>query len=1051
MKYFIKYLVAAIATISIASCAKTETEAPVSHETHFALKATSPETKTGILYDQGTYIPYFQKGDEIGLFVNSLPTPTENIDMVYDAAFANTEDDGEEALFEGTLDVAAGDVTFYSFYPASAGKKVYVSNETVTFGLDVPSTQHPAYDTNYGYTFDPKADILIAKPATATVDDKHAAMNTVDMYFARLSAVLRLCVNAVDDQSDVYGERIKSVKIETTNGDIAGRIVVNPLTGEVTKVNNTGTSKWIEAIIDDPDVCATYIGYEGSNNVFLGVAPVSISTGSKVTFMINTVDDQGKASHKIVKTVSNLSSAIVFESSKPTVINLTVQNSEISDADEEDTTNYAGEWVIAGTDTKDYVLSKYVSGNFYPASEALSIDNDIVKVNGSKADYKVTITKVTSGTYAGMYTIKDAGDKYLTAYSTGSNYLKGVAESDLSVGSYWNISATSGELTIIASKFDGRNEIRVNHNSGNSPRFSCYDGNSSNLPKVGLYPYASVVESLAPAATPVISCENNTISITCDTEGASIYYELGTTAQNTNDPTDQSTLYDSSNKPVITADAYIKAVAIAAGYENSEIAEQALKYEDPNKIYYVKVMEAPTDWSGEYLLICENQNKALAEFSTSSTVYGIGETVSPSSGKIESTSTVDAYKITVAPASGNNVTGYTLKLNGAYVNWSAGNSLSSANAESDNTRWTISAGATSGNWIIANVATSARQIWYNTGSPRFACYTDKTENSSGYAPIQLYKYTDGKTDAGVSVNHSGSITYAPDATVQLTVTNPNNVDLSFTSSSELVATVNNSGVVTIKGAGEATITASWEDKKVGDITYRGGSCEYNLSIAKATPVITAFADSDVELEVGSSITKTTTIEPSSLAIVYTTSDKTVASIEASTGAVTGLKDGTVTISATFAGSANYNAAETKTYSLKVGTGESGITAVPHQTITFSSLGYSNQEAVSTISGTSNCSIVFAKGNGSNSPTYYTSGTAIRAYAKNTVTITANTGYKITSISFTFGSSDGSNAISASTGTYANGSWTGTIENGESVVFTIGGTNGNRRFSAISIN
>ena len=168
MKKTLNYLVAAVfATLSIISCNKKETEAPVSNETHFILNAASPEAKTGIMYDSGAYLPYFQKDDEIGLFVNALPSKAG--DLTTDAAFANTSDDGDAAQFEGTLSVDPGTVTFYSFYPASAGKKVYVNNETVTFGLDVPSTQHPAYDAYFGYTFDPKSDILIAQPASTNV------------------------------------------------------------------------------------------------------------------------------------------------------------------------------------------------------------------------------------------------------------------------------------------------------------------------------------------------------------------------------------------------------------------------------------------------------------------------------------------------------------------------------------------------------------------------------------------------------------------------------------------------------------------------------------------------------------------------------------------------------------------------------------------------------------------------------------------------------------------------------------------------------------------
>ncbi len=92
-------------------------------------------------------------------------------------------------------------------------------------------------------------------------------------------------------------------------------------------------------------------------------------------------------------------------------------------------------------------------------------------------------------------------------------------------------------------------------------------------------------------------------------------------------------------------------------------------------------------------------------------------------------------------------------------------------------------------------------------------------------------------------------------------------------------------------------------------------------------------------------------------------------------------------------------------------------------------------------------LVFSKGQGSNDPQYYTGGTAIRAYAKNTITISVPAGKLISKITITFGSGGDSNAITADGGTYADGVWTGSAQ---SVVFTIGGTNGNRRIAKIEV-
>ena len=100
-----------------------------------------------------------------------------------------------------------------------------------------------------------------------------------------------------------------------------------------------------------------------------------------------------------------------------------------------------------------------------------------------------------------------------------------------------------------------------------------------------------------------------------------------------------------------------------------------------------------------------------------------------------------------------------------------------------------------------------------------------------------------------------------------------------------------------------------------------------------------------------------------------------------------------------------------------------------ETITFSEQGYDNGEVVETVSGT-DFSIAFDKGSNSNAPKYYTSGTAIRAYGGNTMTVSSTK--SIAKIEITFGSSDGSNAITTSVGTYSNGTWTGEAT---SVTFT----------------
>lgn len=98
----------------------------------------------------------------------------------------------------------------------------------------------------------------------------------------------------------------------------------------------------------------------------------------------------------------------------------------------------------------------------------------------------------------------------------------------------------------------------------------------------------------------------------------------------------------------------------------------------------------------------------------------------------------------------------------------------------------------------------------------------------------------------------------------------------------------------------------------------------------------------------------------------------------------------------------------------------------------------------------NVSVSFKKGsNNSNSPKYYTTGTAVRVYYGNDFTVTAPKGQDLKEIVIIFGSEDGSNAISVSEGTYVKDTWTPS-KSTNSVTFTIGGKSGNRRIQKLKI-
>ncbi len=115
-----------------------------------------------------------------------------------------------------------------------------------------------------------------------------------------------------------------------------------------------------------------------------------------------------------------------------------------------------------------------------------------------------------------------------------------------------------------------------------------------------------------------------------------------------------------------------------------------------------------------------------------------------------------------------------------------------------------------------------------------------------------------------------------------------------------------------------------------------------------------------------------------------------------------------------------------------------------ETIDFSKQGYSNGDEISSVSLT-NCTITFNQGTNSNTPKYYSTGTAIRVYGGGYMTVSSTK--TIEKIELTFGSGDGSNAITTDVGTYKDGTWEGSAK---SVIFTVSGTTGHRRIMAVAV-
>ena len=424
---------------------------------------------------------------------------------------------------------------------------------------------------------------------------------------------------------------------------------------------------------------------------------------------------------------------------------------------------------------------------------------------------------------------------------------------------------------------------------------------------------------------------------------------------------------------------------------------------------------------------------------------------------------------------------YAIKSQGGkYVSWTTGNSAALAN---DPYELKISK-LDNGSYEIVSVADNTRKLRFNSGSPRFAFYTSAQTDvymipfvKSTTPIIEVDKDVFDVPAAGgefaiypTVINIEDDIDAATDADwIDISYAGSDEVDFEVAANTGEARTA--TIVLSYEGAQNVTVTVNQMAASGND----GSTPEKAFTASEAYAFVSNMAAGQTSTEkyyvkgIISSIKYTFSAQYGTATFNFsddgtTTSTQFIAystfyfNNEPWVAGNQQIKLGDEVI--VYGQVVNYSgntpefaSQKSNLYSLNGKTSDEGgdtpgdLTPVPSQTITFADLGYANQATVSSVAGT-NCDIVFAKGTGSNDPKYYTTGSAVRAYGGNTITVTAAEGYGLTTIEFTFASGEGSNAITASTGTYTDGKWTG---DASEVVFTIGGTSGHRRISAIAIN
>ena len=461
MKKILSWGLMLAAAFTLTNCAKEITNPDQQPETAgypFEISASVVDTKT---VNDGMSTKWVA-GDKINLF----HAVCDGTDYKNDGAFTISNVDASKfggSLCE-TLDVEE-EYDWYAIYP--------YSDKITTPGERTSGYIYIGYSSGLNQTgYDSMASLKGSVCPLYGVAKYCAAGTTpsIDMY--NLASVVAINItNATEEPLTVTTASL------TAEEDLVGSYYI-----DITKtpvVYTPSSSDYVKntAIVNVSG--GTALAKGESAVLYLAIKPFTAATDEKLVLSVNGYEKE-----------LTMTKDVTFSAGKIKTLNF-LYDKETSLEPEDP--GLSGEWLITGTESnKLYAASAYVSGNnLGNVVEIAIVDDKIAEVDGLAA-CKMTITKVTDGTYAGLYTIKDTKNQYLYAASSSSNNLK--AKSTLDANSYWNISQNSnGTYSIIASESDNRNVMQFNDAN---KLFSCYATASQSA--VTLYPYSMVIPDLTP-------------------------------------------------------------------------------------------------------------------------------------------------------------------------------------------------------------------------------------------------------------------------------------------------------------------------------------------------------------------------------------------------------------------------------------------------------------------------------------------------------------------------------------------------------------------------
>lgn len=359
------------------------------------------------------------------------------------------------------------------------------------------------------------------------------------------------------------------------------------------------------------------------------------------------------------------------------------------------------------------------------SSNALTTTNSgYTEVNGTITTTTATPLEFTLGTYGDNYTLK-MGSYYLGWDS--DNTFRNSKTSASDTKEQWSIAYdnTYQLFTII-------NVAEPTRFIGFNTSFRMYSSSDNGM---SYYPPATLYKKNTPVATPTFTPAAGTyvgtqsVSINCDTDGASIYYTTDGT-----EPTTSSTPYDANHPISVSASCTIKVLAKKAGKTDATAQASYTIVPTPtpnataiNSDYYTLVTDVSSLADGDAIIIA-NSSYAMGAQQTD---YRTATYTDVKYGTMRSPS-VNAQKLTLVK-SGDYYFFYTGS-GYLYAASSSNNYLRTEATADMNAAATISISNTGNATITFQGNNSHKDLRFHKAE--FTCYT--TGSSTG-SRVQLYK------------------------------------------------------------------------------------------------------------------------------------------------------------------------------------------------------------------------------------------------------------------------------------------------------------------------